>query len=271
MKLKVDDKGNAILNNGLPVYVYEDGQESPFDAKSTMDLLNGKISKLEEEKDRHFKDKDKFKGQLKDYDGIDPVKAREALRIVKSLEDKQLLDANGVDALKKEWQSAMTNSFEDEKRGLINGFTQEKQSWEQKDQDMKSMIFDLAVYNKFATSEYFAGEAPKTILPPEYASKIFGNHFEMKIDGRNLKIVAKDSNGKEIYSKKNHGELADFNEAIGQLVEEHNKRYSIMNPGKGGGPRSSGNLGPAGPSKNSADMTPQEKIRAGLKKQYGIG
>jgi hypothetical protein len=271
MKLKIDEKtGNAVLENGLPVYQYEDGSAAPFDADATLTGLNGRLKNLEEEKNRHAQDKEKLKTQLEKFKGIDPVKASEHAKLVKALEDKQLIDAQGVEAIKKEWASAMKTSFEEEKRAIVDGFTQEKTAWEKAKEDYEALVFDLSVANKFATSEYFSGKEPKTGMPPEYAKKVFGDQFEMKIDGRKLKIIAKDVNGREIYSKKNHGELADFDEAIAQIVEEQNKKYQIMNPGKQGGPRVSGNLTtPTG--KDFENLSPTEKIRAGLKKQYGLG
>jgi hypothetical protein len=53
MKLKVDEKGVVALENGLPIYEYEDGSSSPFDADTTLTGLNGRIKNLEEEKNRH--------------------------------------------------------------------------------------------------------------------------------------------------------------------------------------------------------------------------
>ena len=32
MKLKLDENGHVVVENGMPVYVHEDGKEIPFDA-----------------------------------------------------------------------------------------------------------------------------------------------------------------------------------------------------------------------------------------------
>lgn len=271
MKLKIDEKtGIPAIENGLPIYKYEDGSESPFDADATLTGLNTRIKNLEEEKDRHAKDKEKLKKEVEKFKGIDPVKATEHARIVKALEDKQLIDAQGVEAIKKDWSIAMKTSFEEEKQAIINNFSEKEKNWEKAKGDYEALVFDLSVANKFANSEYFAGKEPKTLMPPDYAKKVFGDRFEMKIDGRNLKIIARDASGREIYSKKNHGELADFDEAIAQIVEEQNKKYNILNPGKQGGPRTSGNLSsPSG--KDFDSLSPTDKIRVGLKKQFGVG
>ena len=34
MKLKLDVNGNVVVENGMPVYVHDDGKEIPFDVKA---------------------------------------------------------------------------------------------------------------------------------------------------------------------------------------------------------------------------------------------
>jgi hypothetical protein len=41
MKLKLDAKGNAVLQDGKPVYVHTDGREEAFDAAGAMKLARG--------------------------------------------------------------------------------------------------------------------------------------------------------------------------------------------------------------------------------------
>ena len=54
MELLLDEEGRAVLKDGFPVYKHEDGTESPFNAKKTLDNLNKKIEAVEEEKTRHL-------------------------------------------------------------------------------------------------------------------------------------------------------------------------------------------------------------------------
>ena len=114
MTLVMED-GQAKLEDGMPVYEYEDGSKAPFDAQSTTDNLEEKVTKLTDEKDRHFKAANKAKDGLKVFKGIDPEKAKDALETVKALKDKDLLDANAVKAIKAE----MAENFKADKKNLI--------------------------------------------------------------------------------------------------------------------------------------------------------
>ena len=40
MKLKLDDKGNVVLQDGKPVYVHDDGKEVAFDAPTTVATIS---------------------------------------------------------------------------------------------------------------------------------------------------------------------------------------------------------------------------------------
>lgn len=39
MKLKLDAAGNAVLQDGKPVYIHADGKEAPFDAADALNKL----------------------------------------------------------------------------------------------------------------------------------------------------------------------------------------------------------------------------------------
>ena len=71
MKLKLDDKGSVVLAdlNGakVPVYVYPDGSESPFDAAATVAALNSR----KEQAARHEAELKALGDKLKLYEGID--------------------------------------------------------------------------------------------------------------------------------------------------------------------------------------------------------
>jgi len=265
MKLKVDDKGNAVVQDGCPVYIYDDGREAPFDAKSTLDTYTSRISNLEDEKNRHFSTAKELKDKLKLYDGVDPEKARNAIVTVQNLKDKQLLDSQGIEVLKNE----MRTSFESEKRQLNESFHNVISEKESAIQALNNTVHDLMVTQRFSTSEFFAGEKPKTIYPPEDAAKIFGHHFsvEKTDDSGRMRIVAKDSNGNTILSRKNHGDPAGFDEAIEIIIDKHPNKNRFLMTQQGGGPgRANGNLNHGD---SNQGVTGQSKIAAGLKKQFG--
>ena len=89
MKLKVDDKGNAVVVDGKPVYVYDDGKETPFDALSTI----ATIGRLNAEAKGHREAKEAAQEKLKLFEGIDdPEFARKAMQTVKNLDMKKLVE-----------------------------------------------------------------------------------------------------------------------------------------------------------------------------------
>jgi hypothetical protein len=90
MKLKLDEKGNVVVQDGKPVYVADDGKEIAFDAPATRDT----ITRLNKEAQSHRERAEVAEGRIKDFEGIeDPDKARKALETVKNLDDKKLIDA----------------------------------------------------------------------------------------------------------------------------------------------------------------------------------
>lgn len=257
MDLVLDENGHAILKDGCPVYKYEDGSESPFDAKTTLAAKDKKIANLTEEKTRLFTKAEGLKGDLKKFDGIDITAAQEALETVKNLKSKELLDANGIKVLKAE----MLQGFEKEKSDLKKGFDNKLQDVTKQVATKDSIIKNLLITTKFSSSPHFTGENRKTIYPPEDAVKIFGDRF--MVDD-NLNIVAIDRSGEILKSQKTHGEPADFEEAMARIIEEHPNKERILNT-KPGGPLASGNLGK--PPKGGYKTT-TEKIAAGLRRQH---
>jgi hypothetical protein len=264
MELKLDENGNAVLQDGCPVYLYDDGREAPFDAATTLATLNGRISNLEDEKNRHFTKTKEYKEKLKAYEGIDPEKATAAIATVQNLKDKQLLDSQGIEVLKNE----MRSSFEAEKKQLTENFTNIIKEREGNIQQQNSMIHELMVTQRFHSSDFFTGEKPKTIYPPDDAAKIFGHHFSVeRTNGTNrMQVIARDNDGNIILSRKNHGDPAPFDEAIAIIVDKHPHKHRFLNSPAGGGP--DGARGNTGLRTDQKVGHGQSKIAAGLKKQF---
>jgi hypothetical protein len=257
MELVLDENGHVVLKDGLPVYKYEDGSESPFNAKKTLDNLNKKNAGLEEEKNRHFTKLKATEKSLEGYQGMDPKQVADALETVKNLKGQQILDANGIKALK----SDMRESFEVE---LKQKETAWKTALDEKEGLLKikaRTILDQALTQEFANSEFFSGKNPKTIYPAKDAVKIFGHMFDVIGEGSEIKIIAKDKEGKLVMSQKNHGDPADFNEAMTRFIDEHPEKVRILNT-QPGGPLAGGNLGPGKPGEFAS---PKDRIAAGLK------
>ena len=257
MELVLDEKGNVVLQDGMPIYRYEDGTKSPFDAKSTVETYEKRIADLTEERTRHFTNSEKLKGDLKAFAGIDPKLAKEALETVANLKSKEILDANGIKILKSE----MLTGFENEKSEIKKGYENEILKIKTKVDEKDSTIKNLLITQKFSSSPHFSGKNQKTIYCPEDAVKIFGDRF--RIDEK-LNIIGIGKNGDQLMSQKHHGEPADFEEAISRFIDEHPRKEQILISHQGGIP-GRGNLGPG---QKQEFATPTDKIAAGLKRQY---
>jgi hypothetical protein len=269
MKLVLDEDGHAVLKKSddgkiMPVYEYEDGVKKEFDAGATLSGLNKKNSALEDEKTRHATKAEKLKKELKTYEGIDPDKAKEALTKIKNLDDKKILDEKGVEAIKAEVRNDMKVLHEEAMENLKTSHSNELEEIKTELSSKDGLIRNLVIDNLFANSPYFSGKERKSIYPATDAAKIFGHHFHTKVEDGLVTVEAKDSRGKPIMSKIDHGEPADFNEAISLILDKHPRKHEILKGSSKGGPDAGGNIDTK--SKKFEDMSSVDKIKSGLKK-----
>jgi hypothetical protein len=263
VKIKTDDNGNGVLEDGLPVFEFDDGSTSTVDVAGAFKSFDKKTANFNEERDRHSAKLKELKTDLKKFDGVDIEKYNEGMEKIKAIADQKLLDESGAEALKKNMRSI----FDEELQGVHKSY---KKTMTEKDQfveNLNSIVYDLAIKNKFATNPHFSGESPVTIYPPEDAAKIYGPNFKTEIKGKKLTITAHDNEGNVILSKKKHGEPADFNEAIAQIIDNESKIKPILRSAKTGGPVTRGNLEGGGDS--TVHGVGKDKIKAGLEKLYG--
>lgn len=240
MKLKVDEAGNVVVQDGKPVYVLDNGEDQAFDAPGTL----FKIKSLTEEKDRHFEKAsglqttvDDLTGKLKPFEGIDPAAAKTALETVEKLEGGKMIEAGEFDKLK------------DQMQGIQDAKLAEQQTtYETKIGDLseqvgtqKSTIDTLMITSHFAKSPFFSGEKPKTILTPDLAANVFGGNFKVEGDPTNPQLIGY-LNGEKIPSSSNVGEPADFEEAVAIIIDKHPGKERFLASPDGGGPGSGSNF-----------------------------
>jgi len=93
MKLKTTDiegKTYAIVQDGNPVYVHDDGKEAPFDASGTVATIRARNAEAKANRERA----EAAEAALKAFDGIDDAKAaRDALATIAKFDQKKLIDA----------------------------------------------------------------------------------------------------------------------------------------------------------------------------------
>lgn len=210
MKLKLDDKGNVVLQDGKPVYIMDDNTEVAFDAVGSTQS----IARLNQEARNWRKQNEELTGKLQAFDGLDPIAARKALDTVKNFNDGDLIKAGKLEELK----------------GELNKAWQTKIDEITKDRDAaRNELHAEKIGGAFKSSQFL----PKTSFPaPEVAQAYFGKHFQLE----GGKIVAVDAAGNKLHSLSNPGELASFDEALSILVNSHpNKAAFLKSDFKGGG------------------------------------
>ncbi|MBB1614520.1 hypothetical protein A9978_18960 [Pseudomonas sp. UMC65] len=226
MKLKLDDQGHAVLQDGKPVYVHDDGKEVAFDAPSTV----ATISRLNREAQSHREGKDAAETALKAFDGItDPVAARQALETISKLDQKKLVDAGEIDKVRDEIGKAYQAKLDES---------------ETKAQTFEKQLYEEKIGGAFSRSKYI-GE--KLAIPADLVQSKFGTAFKVE-DG---KTVAYDQHGQKIYSRARPGEVADFDEAIETLVEQYPHRDHILKGSGASGTGAQNNGGNGGNGKKS--------------------
>lgn len=216
--VEIEGETYAKVQDGKPVYM--DGEkELPMDVPAMSD----KIKTLGSEAKGHREAKDKAEKALKAFEGIeDPEAALKAMDTVKNLDDKKLVDAGEVEKVKAEAIKAVEEKY---KPTLEKAETLEAQLRQEK------------IGGSFARSQFITD---KLAVPVPMVEKTFGDHFTIE-EG---KVIAKDANGNQIYSKANPGEHASFDEAMEILVEQSPYKDNILKgrnqngsgaPGGGGG------------------------------------
>lgn len=225
-KLKVDDKGNVVVQDGKAVYVDDTGKDVAFDPEHA----TGTITRLNGEAKSHREGKEQAEAKLKAFEGItDPAVAIKAMATVKNLDDKTLVDAGKVEEIKQAAIAATKAQYEPFK---VQAETLEKQLIEEK------------IGGAFSRSPLIVGDKAILAIPADLVQARFGKQFALK-DG---KVIATDVHGNQIYSKARPGEAADFDEALSIIVDQYAHKDSILKSSgaNGGGSGNNGNPGAGG-------------------------
>ncbi|WP_095151879.1 DUF6651 domain-containing protein [Pseudomonas sp. Irchel s3b5] len=228
MKLKLDENGHVVVQEGKPVYVHDDGKEVVFDAPGTVST----ITRLNAEAKSHRERAETAEKTLKGFDGIaDPAAARNALDVVSKLDQKKLVDAGEIDTVRSEISKAFQTQLDE-----ANG----------KAQTYEQQLYAEKIGGSFARSKYIAD---KLAVPVDMVQATFGQNLKIE-EG---KVVAYDTQGQKIFSRARPGELADFDEAIETLVSQYPHRDHILKSsnangggaqgGDGGNSGAKGNFG----------------------------
>lgn len=214
MKLKLDSNSNVVVQDGKPVYVYDDGREVAFDATATV----SKITALNGEAKAHREAKESAEAKLKSYDGIDDAEAaRKALETVKNIKDGELLTAGKVEEIKTAAKRAAEEQVAAANKTHVEELTRTKSQLEK----ITTELYSEKIGGSFNRSKFIS---EKSAIPADLVQAKFGSAFKIE-DG---KIVAYDNSGTKIYSRSRPGELADFDEALETLIDHYPHKDQIL-------------------------------------------
>lgn len=243
-KLKKDAEGNVVYQDDKPVYIDPDGKELALDPPQ----MYGKIIDLGKESKGHREKADAATKTLKLFDGIEDLTtwkgdAVKALDTVKNFNEKDWLKADKVEKLKADMKTA----YADQEAALKKSFELKADEYKTLLAKKEGQIRKLMVSNKFATSPYFSGTEPKTNLPPEIAETYFSKHFKVEEvkDSDELTLVAYYTNGDQVFSRQNPGEIANFDEAMTSIFEAYPGKDRLLRA-RGTGSGAGGGGGGAG-------------------------
>lgn len=210
---KTDDNGGLVLKDGNPVYVDSTGAEKYVDLK-TITRLNGEAK-------QHREKWESLESKMKDFEGLDPKKAREALEIASKIDAKQLIDAGKVDELKNQITQQFTTQITEKDKAY---------------QELQGKYDNMIVNNVFANSEFIRNSIA---VPRDMFEATFRNNFRVE----NGEVVVYGKDGNRLLSKEKAGEYATPDEALRILVDSHPQKDIILKADVGNG---SGNTGSGG-------------------------
>lgn len=211
MKLKLDANGNAVLKDGQPVYVKEDGTEITVNGAE----LFTKVNELTSQVNNLTTKGSEYEQNLKQFEGLDPAQAREALKKLSEYEAKGGAPDEKFEALKEQ----LIKQMEDKYAPIVA----------ERDKFQADLVEQI-LGGAFQGSKFLK---EKVAVPVDMVRSTFGSRFKVE-DGR---VVALDEKGNKVLSRAKAGEFADFDEAIGDMINSYTYKDQILkgSQSQGGG------------------------------------
>ena len=245
MKLKLDDKGAAVLKDGMPVWVHEDdGKEVAYDVPQMVTDLSrssGEAAGLRKEIET-------LTGKLKTFDGLDPEKAKAALDMAAKLD---------------ELKAQIGKSYEDKLSSLQTALEKNKADHEAALKDKDQKIYTMLARQIFDASSFLRD---KTTLTPDIAFSTWGKNFRAVEENGEL-VLEGVLNDQPILSAERPGQRATPEECLQIIVNAHPQKQTFMRPAPGGSGTQPKN-GPAMAGAKSMGRTTFEQLAPAEKAKF---
>jgi hypothetical protein len=257
MKLKLDEQGHVVLQEGKPVYIKDDGREIAFDGKQAFD----KIGQLTGENAATRQRAEEAEAKFKPFDGLDADIAKKALDTIRNIDDKKLVDAGKVE----EVRAAAVKAYEEKLTAASAQHTTSLAELNGKLEKATNELYSEKIGGGFTRSKLIA---ERFAIPVDLVQARFGSAFKVE----NGQIVAYDTAGNKIYSPSRAGELANFDEALETLVDQYPYKDQILkgSGASGGGASGGGSLGSKVIGQAAFDALPPKERAAKMADGFSI-
>lgn len=216
-KLKLDKDNHAVLQDGKPVYIKEDGEEMAFDAN----LAFNKHHQLNEENKEWRLKLEEANKTLKQFEKIDPAKYEEYAEIAGKFKESEMAKNGELEKLKQELAQTSEKKIKEVEETWQARYTAKAEEAAK----FANQYNKTVIGNQFLNSKYIK---ENLIVPPDVIEKMFGERFT--IDPERNKVIALDEAGKPMLSEDKIGSVADFDEAVKLMMKQYPHRDTLMKP-----------------------------------------
>jgi hypothetical protein len=215
----------TILNSKADVEALPEGVRSLYverDGKFALDIdddVSGLKSALDKERGRASELDSEVKRIKKQFDGLDPEKAREALKKLSQVDEQKLIDAGKLDEVVEQRTKAMRDDYDNK----INSFDRELKEAREANEKLTGQLSELLIDGAITEAAIAAG-VKKSAVPDVI---LRGRQIYKLVDGKPTPMK-----GEQIIYGKNPREPMPIAEWVGTLAKEADH---LFEPSSGGG------------------------------------
>ena len=228
-KLKMNEQGHAVVVDGKPIYVDDEGKELPFCANEAWN----KYHTLNEENKKRRMQAEELSAKLKAFEGFDPEVIKRNAEIAEKFKEHEAIKNGEIEKLKNE----LVSTSEKKIKEWEQKYNQLNETARQREERLNNEINNSILDSMFSGSEYVKKNVE---MPVRGLRALFANRF--KVDPETRKVYAVDEEGNTLLSENKIGAVASFEEALELLIKRDPDRDRILKATgtAGGGMRQNG-------------------------------